>query len=81
MQCEEDGKFFEKKGSFYSYEKGDKIRTHATDISISNGLAWNKENTKFYYIDSLSGTLDEFDYDVGTGTISMLNKIENEMRH
>lgn len=71
MQCEdkETGKFFEKKGHFYSYEKGGKITKYFSDVSISNGLAWNEEGKKFYYIDSLAGTLDEFDYDIKTGII------------
>lgn len=32
-------------------------------VNISNGLAWNKANDKFYYIDSKSFQIAEFDYD------------------
>ncbi|KAF5275084.1 hypothetical protein FQA39_LY07021 [Lamprigera yunnana] len=39
-------------------------------VNISNGLAWNKANDKFYYIDTPTFTVREYDYDNGSGTIS-----------
>ncbi|ENN83259.1 hypothetical protein YQE_00382, partial [Dendroctonus ponderosae] len=39
-------------------------------VNISNGLAWNAANDKFYYIDSLSLVIAEYDYNDTLGTIS-----------
>ncbi|MGH2849006.1 MAG: SMP-30/gluconolactonase/LRE family protein [Solirubrobacteraceae bacterium] len=38
-----------------------------TKVSTSNGLGWNPEFTRMYYIDSAPGTLDVLDYDLETG--------------
>lgn len=39
-------------------------------VNISNGLAWNKANNKFYYIDTPTDQVREYDYDDVEGTIS-----------
>lgn len=39
-------------------------------VNISNGMAWNKANNKFYYIDSASLFITEYDYDNEQGNIS-----------
>ncbi|CAG9817497.1 unnamed protein product [Phaedon cochleariae] len=44
------------------------------DVSISNGLAWNKANNKLYYIDTPTLKVVEFDYDDEKGTISSENR-------
>lgn len=36
---------------------------------MSNGMAWNAELKKYYYIDSAQRTIDQFDYDQDTETI------------
>lgn len=38
-------------------------------IGVSNGLTWNKDGTKFYYIDSCDLDVKEFDCDPKTGNI------------
>ncbi|KAG5884309.1 hypothetical protein JTB14_006317 [Gonioctena quinquepunctata] len=43
-------------------------------VTNSNGLAWNKANTKLYYIDTPTLKVVEFDYDDETGTISAENR-------
>lgn len=39
-------------------------------VNISNGLAWNKANDKFYYIDTPTRTVRKYDYDNESGKIS-----------
>lgn len=39
-------------------------------IDISNGLSWTSDSTVMYYTDSLKFTVDAFDYDVTSGSIS-----------
>lgn len=57
------------RASFFSYDNG-KVITHLTKVDISNGLAWNTALNKFYYIDSLKKTVDQFDVDLEAGIIS-----------
>lgn len=49
-------------GSLYSFGK-DGFKKHCEGIWISNGIAFDGERRKMYYIDSLKLAIDEFDYD------------------
>lgn len=59
------------KGSFYSVDSNGKVKRHITPVSCSNGLAWNSDGTKFYYIDSGTREVHEYDIDLSSGVISM----------
>lgn len=64
------------KGTLYSFEKG--VPTpHVGKIGIANGIAFNVGLKKMYYIDSRSGTVDEYDYDVKSGKICKYHMISN----
>lgn len=39
-------------------------------VNISNGLAWNRANDKFYYIDTPTNQVKEYDYDSVSGKLS-----------
>lgn len=39
-------------------------------VTVSNGLAWNQDDTKFYYIDSPTRHVMAYDYESETGKIS-----------
>lgn len=41
-----------------------------SQVDISNGLDWSLDHKTFFYIDSLSLTVDAFDYDSNSGNIS-----------
>jgi sugar lactone lactonase YvrE len=43
--------------------------TEVSPVSISNGLAWNEDNSVLYYIDTATGQVDAFEYDLDKGTI------------
>lgn len=57
-------------GAFYSYTKSGGVKNHLKNISISNGIAITTDNEKFYYIDSLKKTVDEFDFNIEGGEIN-----------
>lgn len=70
MRLEECGDIFEKsEGSFYRYAKDEPLAKLKTDIGVSNGLTWNSVTKKFYFIDTCTSDVKEFDYDVATGNI------------
>lgn len=56
-------------GHFYKFIKPDSYEVLKTDVGISNGLTWNEEAKKFYFIDSEDFNVKEYDYDVNTGEI------------
>ncbi|XP_046742283.1 regucalcin-like [Diprion similis] len=66
----------ERHGELYSMNTDEKcvtrytLRTHATGIGISNGLAWSSDHKMFYYIDSFNNTVDAFDYNIDSGELS-----------
>lgn len=47
-----------------------KLEPMVSNVSISNGLVWNAEQTRFYYIDTPTRKIDVFDYDIQTGSIA-----------
>eukprot|EP00035_Acanthoeca_spectabilis_P038923 m.57477 g.57477 ORF g.57477 m.57477 type:complete len:329 (+) comp9356_c1_seq2:162-1148(+) len=60
-------------GGLYCWEgSGEslKITKKLGDISISNGLVWDRAGTTFYYIDTPTMQVDAFDFDGKTGEIS-----------
>lgn len=56
------------KGTLYTLDRN-QVKAHLKTISISNGLAWNIQLKKMYYIDSPLRTVDQFDYDMVKGEI------------
>ena len=57
-------------GSLYRIDPDLSVRKMLGDIRVSNGIAWNKNETLMYFNDTLSGGVDVFDYDVNYGTLS-----------
>ncbi|XP_058453862.1 regucalcin-like [Malaya genurostris] len=64
MRLESMGDIFDQKeGKFYRFDGnvGGKFYEQKRDISISNGLTWDEQTGKFYYIDSAARDIKEFD--------------------
>ena len=58
-----EAKFAPEVGSLFSFSKDWKPKKHVTKITISNGLAWSEDLKLMYYIDSITGKVDAFDFD------------------
>nr|XP_023014141.1 regucalcin-like [Leptinotarsa decemlineata] len=56
------------KGTLYSFQDK-KITSHFGGIGIANGIAFNVQLKKMYYIDSRTGTVDEYDFDIEKGVL------------
>ncbi len=57
-------------GSLYRLDPDGTVHTMATAIGISNGIDWSPDRTRMYYVDSLTQRLDQFDFDLASGTIA-----------
>ena len=58
-----------KSGSLYKIERGKVIKV-ISNVTISNGIAWSKDNEIMYYIDSPTKEVAAFDFDFIRGEIS-----------
>lgn len=44
-----------------------------TKMGLSNGIAWNRDQTKMYHVDSCDLTVRQFDYDQNSGDLCKLS--------
>jgi sugar lactone lactonase YvrE len=54
-------------GRFYRVDPDFTVTTIAEGVTVSNGLAWNADDTRLYYVDSRTHRVDVFDFDLPTG--------------
>ncbi|KAF2879806.1 hypothetical protein ILUMI_26333 [Ignelater luminosus] len=64
------GKIDPYKGTLYSINKNGEVKSHVSNVHISNGLAWSADLKKLYYIDSGEQRIDQFDFDVENEAIT-----------
>jgi sugar lactone lactonase YvrE len=57
-------------GALYRLEAGRGVERMVGEVGISNGLGWSPDDRLMYYIDTLEGRVDVFDFDAGTGSIA-----------
>jgi sugar lactone lactonase YvrE len=57
-------------GALYKVDGDGSVTLMLDRVSISNGLVWSADRSKFYYIDTPTGCVQVFDYDDTSGTIS-----------
>ncbi|XP_062303712.1 regucalcin [Osmerus eperlanus] len=70
-----------KQGSLFSLHTDLSVVKHFSQVDISNGLDWSLDHRTFYYIDSLTYTVEAFDYDINTGGLSnrrMVYRLEKD---
>lgn len=70
MGPEENGVAVPNLGSLYLIGPDFAPKVKITPVTISNGLAWNKEDDTLYYIDSPTRQVVAYDYDRLNGNIS-----------
>ncbi|QHW31328.1 SMP-30/gluconolactonase/LRE family protein [Paenibacillus rhizovicinus] len=56
-------------GALYVLDNDRNCRKAYENVGVSNGIAWNADETEMYYIDSMKGTVTAFDYDLAAGSI------------
>lgn len=56
-------------GSLYCLKQDLKIKKVLENITISNGITWNTNNKKMYYIDTPKREVYSFDYNINTAEI------------
>ncbi len=58
------------RGSLYCIDTDFKFSKQLSYVTISNGLAWSKDNKTMYYIDTPTKKLEAFDFDLASASIS-----------
>lgn len=78
-KCDPAGRFWagtmslegkNKQGALYCLNTDGQVKTICTEVSTSNGLGWSPDYKAMYYIDTGTGKIDQFDYDVMSGELS-----------
>lgn len=55
--------------ALYSIDSDFAIRQKLNGVSVSNGLVWSLDRTRFYFIDTPCRRIDLFDFDVESGSL------------
>jgi sugar lactone lactonase YvrE len=66
---DEAGLAAEGAGALYSLGPDGALLRVLDGVSLSNGMDWSPDGGTFYFIDSRSGGIDAFDFDVAHGTL------------
>jgi len=57
-------------GALYRFERDGTPARVLDGVTVSNGLRWSPDGRTFYYVDSMTGSVDAFAYDVATGELT-----------
>ena len=61
-------------GKLYSIDKNGKVRELLSGIRVSNGMAWSRDESRFYYTDSDTKIIKEFAFDKESGDIKFTGR-------
>jgi sugar lactone lactonase YvrE len=56
-------------GSLYRVDDGPRATTVVSGVGLSNGLDWSPDGSVLYFIDTLSGDIAAWDYDISDGRL------------
>jgi sugar lactone lactonase YvrE len=56
-------------GSLYRLDADLSVQRMLSGVTISNGLGWSLDNRTMYYTDTITKTVDAFDFDLDSGSI------------
>jgi sugar lactone lactonase YvrE len=60
---------FNPHAALYRIDPDGTVTTALEDVTLSNGLAWSPDGSVFYYVDSVTLTIEAFDFDAARGTL------------
>ena len=90
-KCDPRGRFWagtmayavtEGSGSLYCLGEDRQVTKKIAGVTLSNGLCWHTGNSRFYFIDSATSQVQEYDYDASSGEIEnqrVLAEISRDM--
>jgi len=56
-------------GALYTLDAQLSVKKHFGGVGVSNGIVWSRDATTMYYIDSMIGSIDAFDFHRESGTL------------
>jgi sugar lactone lactonase YvrE len=56
-------------GALYLVEKDLNVQKKISDVTISNGIAWSRDNSKMYFIDTPTQKVESYHYEEESGNI------------
>jgi sugar lactone lactonase YvrE len=62
-------------GALYRIDADHSVKPVLTGLRLSNGLGWSPDGAVMYFIDSLAGGLDAFDFDLDSGALSRRRRL------
>lgn len=57
-------------GSLYTFTPESGYRVLLPEVGVSNGICWNKNSSQMFFVDSLTQSIQKYDYELGTGSLS-----------
>lgn len=57
-------------GSLYRFDPDRRVTKMLSNLTISNGIDWSLDNSRMYYIDSATQSVDVFDFDLNAGSMA-----------
>ncbi len=68
--CMIDGEGEKAESGLFRFDGSLRIERCLADVMQANGMGWNKDNDRFYFVDTLRYTVSEYRYDIASGEVS-----------